>query len=106
MLIERLVSGLLSLPGIRIYGLTERADWDRRVATVAVRKAGSRPERLAQALADENIFAWNGNFYALSASERMGVEESGGWLRLGLVHYNTADEIDLCVRALAEVQGG
>ena len=106
MLIERLVSGLLSLPGMRIYGLTERADWDRRVATVAVRKAGSRPERLAQALADENIFAWNGNFYALSASERMGVEESGGWLRLGLVHYNTADEIDLCVRALAEVQGG
>ncbi len=104
MLIERLVSGLLSVPGIRIYGLTERADWGRRVATVAVRKSGTTPEQLAQALADENIFAWNGNFYAQALSERMGVEASGGWLRLGLVHYNTVHEIDLCLRALAKVQ--
>ena len=100
MLSERLITGLINVPGIRIYGLTERADWDKRVATVSVRKRGATPERLAQALADENIFAWNGTFYAQSVSERMGVEESGGWLRLGLVHYNTLEEIDLCVRAL------
>ena len=100
LLTERLVSGLLSVPGIRIYGLTERTDWDRRVATVSLRKRGTTPEQLARALAEENIFAWNGNFYAQSVSERMGVEESGGWLRLGLVHYNTVDEIDQCVRVL------
>ncbi len=100
MLKERLITGLLNLPGIHIYGLTERADWDKRVATVSVRKRGATPEQLAQALADENIFAWNGTFYAQSVSERMGVEESGGWLRLGLVHYNTPEEIDLCLRAL------
>ena len=105
-LTERLVTGLLSVPGIRIYGLTERADWDRRVATVAVRKHGTTPEQLALALADENIFAWNGSFYAQSFSERMGVEESGGWLRLGLVHYNTVDEIDHCVRALESIVSG
>ncbi len=100
MLTERLITGLLNLSGIHIYGLTEPADWDRRVATVAVRRRGVAPERLAQALADENIFAWNGSFYALSASERMGVEESGGWLRLGLVHYNTLEEVDHCLRVL------
>ena len=97
---ERLITGLLSVPGIRIYGLTERADWDKRVATVSIRKRGVSPEQLAQALADENIFAWNGTFYAQSVSERMGVEESGGWLRLGLVHYNRLEEIDRCLRAL------
>ena len=105
-LTERLISGLLSVPGIRIYGLTERADWDRRVATVAIRKNGTTPEQLALALAGKNIFAWNGSFYAQSFSERMGVEESGGWLRLGLVHYNTVDEIDRCVRALEGIVSG
>ncbi len=100
MLIERLITGLLNLPGIHIYGLTEPADWDRRVATVALRRRGVAPEKLAQALAAENIFAWNGNFYALSASERMGVEASGGWLRLGLVHYNALEEVDHCLRVL------
>ena len=100
MLTERLISGLLSVPGIRIFGLTEQGDWDRRVATVSLRKRGSTPEQLALALAEENIFAWNGTFYAQAVSERMGVEESGGWLRLGLVHYNTLEEIDRCLRVL------
>ena len=104
LLIERLITGLLNVPGIRIYGLTERADWDRRVATVAVRKRGATPEQLARALAGQDIYAWNGTFYAPSFSERMGVEESGGWLRLGLVHYNTLEEIDLCIGALDEAR--
>ncbi len=100
MLTERLIEGLLSVPGIRIYGLTERIDMGRRVATVAMRKRGTTPAQLARALAEENIFAWDGNFYALSMSERMGVEGNGGWLRLGLAHYNTVDEIERCVRVL------
>ena len=100
LLTERLVDGLLSVPGVRIFGLTERADLESRVATVSLHKEGTTPEQLARALAEENIFAWNGSFYAQSVSERMGVEESGGWLRLGLVHYNTVDEIDRCVRVL------
>lgn len=100
MLTERLITGLLSVPSIRIFGLRERGDWDKRVATVSLRKRGTTPEQLARALAEENIFAWNGNFYAQAVSERMGVEESGGWLRLGLVHYNTLEEIERCVRVL------
>ena len=106
MLTERLVSGLMSVPGVRVYGLTGREDLDRRVATVSLRKEGTTPEQLARALAEENIFAWNGDFYAQSLRERMGMEGSGGWLRLGLVHYNTVEEIERCLGVLRAVFSG
>lgn len=99
-LIERLIVGLSAIRGVRIYGITERDEWDKRVATVSIRKEGSTPEQLAQALAAENIFTWNGNFYALNISERLGVEYSGGLLRIGLAHYNTLQEVEKCLRAL------
>jgi cysteine desulfurase family protein (TIGR01976 family) len=103
MLIERLLDGLQLVPRVRIYGLTNRMDWPKRVATVSLRKEGTTPEQLAEALAAENIFTWDGNFYALALSERLGVEASGGLLRIGLVHYNTLAEIDRCLRVLEQV---
>lgn len=103
LLIEHMISGLQASSRIRIYGLTERQDWARRVPTFSIRKEGTTPQQLAQALADANIFAWDGNFYALGLCEALGVEESGGLLRLGLVHYNTLDEIDQCLRVLESV---
>jgi cysteine desulfurase family protein (TIGR01976 family) len=103
MLIERLIGGLQAMKRVRIYGITNRADWRRRVATVTLRKEGTTPVQLAEALAKENVFSWNGNFYALGISEALGVEQSGGLLRLGLVHYNTLDEIDRCLLALDRV---
>ena len=99
-LIERLVEGLEAAPGVRIYGITNRFDWAKRVATVSIRKEGTTPQHLAETLAAHNIFAWNGNFYAYELSRRLGVEPSGGLLRLGLVHYNTLDEVDRCLRVL------
>ncbi|MCB0131134.1 MAG: cysteine desulfurase-like protein [Caldilineaceae bacterium] len=102
-LIERLIGGLQMISGVRIYGITSRFDWDQRVATVAMRKEGTTPQQLAQALADANIFVWDGNFYALELSERLGVESSGGLLRIGLAHYNTADEIEQCLRVIERV---
>lgn len=103
MLIDRLIGGLQLINRVRIYGITSRFDWKNRVATVSIRKEGTTPEQLAQALAEDNIFTWNGNFYALSLSERLGVEPSGGLLRIGLVHYNTLEEIDRCVRVIERV---
>ncbi|MCB0043932.1 MAG: cysteine desulfurase-like protein [Caldilineaceae bacterium] len=93
-LMERLINGLRISNGVRIYGITDRMEWDRRMATVSIRKEGTTPEQLAKVLAAENIFVWNGNFYALALSERLGVEPSGGLLRIGLVHYNTVEEVD------------
>lgn len=103
MLIERLIGGLQPINRVRIYGITNRADWRSRVATVSIRKEGTTPEQLAIALAQENIFSWHGSSYALNLSEALGVEETGGLLRLGLVHYNTLDEIDQCLRVIEKV---
>jgi cysteine desulfurase family protein (TIGR01976 family) len=99
-LIERMLLGLDAIHGVRVYGITDRSDWDKRVATISIRKEGRSPAQLAQTLDAENIFAWDGNFYALSISERLGVENSGGLLRLGMAHYNTLDEVDRCLRVL------
>jgi cysteine desulfurase family protein (TIGR01976 family) len=103
MLIDRLISGLELVNRVRVYGITNRFDWPKRVATVSLRKEGTEPAQLAQALADENIFAWHGNFYALALSEALGVEPSGGLLRLGMVHYNTLEEVDRCLRVLERI---
>jgi len=99
-LIDRLISGLKAIPTVRIYGITARMDWEKRVATVSIRKEGLTPEALALHLAAQNIFVWNGNFYAVSISERLGVEQSGGLVRIGLAHYNTIDEVDRCLAAI------
>ncbi len=96
-LMDRLISGLKAIPGVRIYGITSRFDWDKRVATISIRKEGITPESLAEKLAAENVFVWNGNFYAVSISERLGVEQSGGLVRIGLAHYNTLEEVDRCL---------
>ena len=97
MLIDRLITGLQTIPGVRIYGLTSRFDFEKRVATIALRKQGTSPAELARALAAQNINVTDGNFYALDLTERLGVEPSGGLLRIGLAHYNTADEVQQCL---------
>ena len=103
-LIDRLLDGLQMIPGVRIYGITDRLTRKNRVATVSIRKEGTTPQQLAEALGEQNIFVWHGNFYALASSERLGVEPSGGLLRVGLAHYNTLEEIDTCLRAIEEVR--
>lgn len=103
MLVDRMIDGLQLIPRVRVYGITDRIDRDKRVATISIRKEGTTPQQLAEALAAENIFVWNGNFYALALSERLGVEESGGLLRIGMVHYNTLDEVDRCLRVIESV---
>lgn len=102
-LIDKLISGLTMVPRVRVYGLTNRFDFERRVATVSIRKQGTTPARLAEALAAQNIFVWDGNFYALSLTQRLGVEPSGGLLRIGLAHYNTVEEIERCLEVIESV---
>ncbi len=103
-LLGHLIKGLQEIPGVRIYGITDPAQWRQRVATVALRKEGVTPQQLARALAAQNIFVTEGNYYAIAISERLGVEQSGGMLRVGLTHYNTTEEIDYFLRVLARVE--
>lgn len=96
-LAARLLEGLQAIPGMRIFG---PANLERRVATFSVRKEGRQPSTLAAALAKRNVFCWDGHFYALELAERTGVEALGGFLRIGLAHYNTIAEVDSCLEIL------
>ncbi|HEY9639582.1 MAG TPA: aminotransferase class V-fold PLP-dependent enzyme, partial [Coleofasciculaceae cyanobacterium] len=102
-LFEQLVPRLLQIPGLTFYGITDPTRFDRRTPTAAIRLAGHPPDALAKALGDRGIFTWNGNFYALNLTERLGIEAQGGVVRIGLAHYNTLTEINRLLKALEEI---
>lgn len=103
LLAARLLDAVSAIPGVRIYGLTARQDLPRRVPTFMLRIDGFSPRDVAVALGERGIFTWDGNYYALNLMERLDLEESGGALRIGMVHYNTAAEIDRLALALREI---
>jgi cysteine desulfurase family protein (TIGR01976 family) len=102
-LVRRLLDGLAARPRFRVWGITQAADLGRRVPTVAITATDRTPAQLAEHLAAREIYAWNGNMYALELVERLGLQKSGGVLRLGLVHYNTPEEVDQVLTALDEL---
>jgi cysteine desulfurase family protein (TIGR01976 family) len=105
-LVTRFIDGLEGIGGLTIHGITDRARFTTRVPTVAVSIAGIHPRAAAEALGRRGIYAWDGDFYATGLIERLGKAESGGVLRMGLVHYNTAAEVDRTVEAVARIAAG
>lgn len=102
-LAERMLRGLLAIPGLKLYGITDLQKLAKRTPTFAVRVDGHTPLELATKLGDRGFFTWDGNYYALNLTERLDVEKSGGFLRIGLVHYNTVQEVDGVIAALGEI---
>jgi len=100
----RLLAGLATIPGLTVYGIADPARAPERTPTVAVRLAGWSPAALAVELGRRGIYCWDGDFYATALMEDLGVAD-GGVVRLGLVHYNTADEVDRVLAELAELAG-
>lgn len=105
-LITRLIEGLQTIPGVRIYGITDPAQFDQRCSTLSLRIGNHNPTAIATFLGERGIFTWDGNYYALNLTERLGVEARGGMLRIGLVHYNTMDEVERLLVALREFSLG
>ncbi len=101
-LLSRLIAGLQTIPGMRIFGITDAKRFDERCSTLSFRLGDHNPTKIAAFLGERGIFTWDGNFYALNLSERLEVEQYGGVLRVGLVHYNTADEVDRLLAGLKE----
>jgi cysteine desulfurase family protein (TIGR01976 family) len=101
-----LLSALESVPGLRIYGLTDVRRLDERVATFSFRLKDMHPRVVAEKLAQEGIYVWDGNYYALNVSERLGVEESGGMVRVGAAHYNTLEEVERLKETLMRISAG
>ena len=108
-LLERAMAGLRKIPGLKIYGITDPARFHERCATLAIRiddgKPGHTPLELATKLGERGFFTWDGNYYALNLTEHLNVEKSGGFLRIGLVHYNTVEEVDRLLAELGEIVG-
>jgi cysteine desulfurase family protein (TIGR01976 family) len=97
-LAESLLKGLADRPRFRVWGIRQPSR--QRVPTVAITTANRTPREMAEHLASREIYAWDGNMYALGLTERLDLEGKGGILRLGLVHYNTIDEIERLFEAL------
>ncbi len=98
---QALLDGLASVPGLRLWGITDRERLDERVPTFSFTLAGRTPRSVAESLARRGIQVWDGNYFAVAIMERLGLQESGGTVRVGAVHYNTLEEIERLVDALA-----
>jgi cysteine desulfurase family protein (TIGR01976 family) len=101
----RVLAGLAAIPGLAVHGLADPARVAERTPTFAVTLAGWTPRDLAEALAAAGIYAWDGDFYATTLIEDLGLAAAGGVVRLGMVHYTTFDEVDRLLATLAELAG-
>jgi len=104
-LMRRMLNGLAGISGLGLYGIADPARLDFRCPTFAVRIPGHIPLELATKLGGQGIFTWDGNYYALNLTERLGVEADGGFLRIGFVHYNTEEEVDRVLEGLRRIAG-
>jgi selenocysteine lyase/cysteine desulfurase len=98
-----LLSALESVPGLRIYGLTDPRRLEERVATFSFRLKDLPPRAVAEKLSQHGIYVWDGNYYAINVTERLGLEDKGGMVRVGAAHYNTLEEVERLKEALQSI---
>lgn len=95
-------SGLREIPGVTLY---TAPDDIRKTPTVAFRVEGCTPGEVCERMAREGFFVSDGDFYASTLAERLGVRDRGGWVRVGLAPYTTRQEIDAFLEAMRSVTG-
>jgi len=103
---RQLLEALTARPRFTVLGITDPDRLSERVPTISITMQDRPAAAIAAHLAARDIYTWAGNVYALNLSERLGLEERGGFLRMGVIHYNTIEEIDRVVVALDELQAG
>jgi cysteine desulfurase family protein (TIGR01976 family) len=100
---KTMLEGFARIPGLRVYGSADPRNVEQRVPTIAVNLEGVHPRKLAELLDEQRIYVWDGNYYALAVTERLGVEDSGGMVRIGAAHYNTPEEISRLLEVLGSI---
>lgn len=98
-----LLETLQQTPGVHLYGITDAEQQQQRVPTFSFTLEGWTPRQVAERMGEQDIYLWDGNFYALAVTERLGLESRGGLVRVGAVHYNTLAEIERFAGALLEL---
>jgi cysteine desulfurase family protein (TIGR01976 family) len=105
--ISRMVLDILQeTPGLTLYGLADENRLGERVPTFSFTLQNWQPRQVAEAMAQQGINLWDGNYYALAITERLGLEGQGGMVRVGPAHYNTVEEIDKFGQVLRSLPGG
>ncbi|EGQ9975281.1 cysteine desulfurase-like protein [Vibrio vulnificus] len=99
---QHFLQRLSVLDGVTLYGIND-ASSDKRTPTFAMTVEGYSPEFIAKTLGEHNICVWNGHFYALGLIRQLGLEFSGGVIRIGCMHYNTVEEVDLLFNVLESI---
>jgi cysteine desulfurase family protein (TIGR01976 family) len=99
---KHLLTGLAQRPRFHVLGVRDLNRLNERAPTISITCKDKSPQPMAAYLASKQIYAWAGNSYALEISEQLGLEP-GGFLRLGMVHYNTMGEIDALLKALDDM---
>ncbi len=101
-LLAQLLDGLARIEGVRVYGITDPDRIEERAPTVSFTHPRRSPQEIAVECGKRGVFVWAGNFYAIEVSESLGLEPEG-MVRVGLLHYNTAAEVDRLLAVLQEL---
>ncbi|MCG9647352.1 cysteine desulfurase-like protein [Vibrio brasiliensis] len=99
---ERFMTRLSELEGVNLLGRTA-ADSRLRTPTFALTFDHHTPEQIAKQLGERNICVWNGHFYALGLVRQLDIESKGGVVRIGFMHYNTLEEVDMLFDELKRI---
>ena len=102
---RRFLGGVAGIPAVRLYGIEDPARLSERTPTFAVRVGDRHPFETAKILGERGIFVWDGHYYALELMERLGLQETGGAVRIGFCHYNTEAEVDRVLSELSDLAG-
>lgn len=100
-MVLQLSKGLSQMPGVTIVG--PGMDTGLRAPTLSVTVAGKRAEEVCWLLAEHNVCAWDGHFYAIRATEVLGLLEKGGVTRMGISAYTNVEDVDTALAAMQEV---
>ena len=92
-----LLDGLKQIESVKVWGIPEVSE--HRLPTISITSSKLKPKEISAHLANAGIFTWYGNYYALPVTERLGLEPDG-MVRIGLVHYNSMEEVEWLLDSL------
>jgi len=102
-LARRFLAGAAGIKRLRVYGITDPSLLAQRAPTFSIRIEGVPAPEVAMRMRETGLSVRAGHFYATGLMQHLGVHDDGGLVRIGFVQYNTPDEVDRTLEALASI---
>jgi cysteine desulfurase family protein (TIGR01976 family) len=96
----KFINEIKNRPYYKLWGVKDPSQKEWRLPTIAISLGNEKSIDIARFLAENNIYIWSRSVYSISLSERLGLEKTGGFIRVGFVHYNTEDEMKKLISLL------